>query len=247
MKGNRRKNLDVSHLAPMFVSSTGGQMAHTVLPQAINKPELSRPSRIASQRTVDLPSLKERFRTKASQSHLEPEEADSPSAHHYASLRNAYGLLKEWITLKGPITHTQMNPSPVHPNIPGEINMTLKPKSKWRLGLPNRKLKTGEYLFYSGQISCGDLPEAVAGKTTSIKSRAPSRWKWVTRKRKIVLWSYKTKRKASPITPLPFDWASCLPRNETGCCLNNNAGSNPLVNILWRKIFCLRKPLGVHW
>ena len=34
--------------------------------------------------------------------------------------------------------------------------------SKWRLGLPNRKLKTGEYLFYSGQISCGDLLEAVA-------------------------------------------------------------------------------------
>ena len=39
--------------------------------------------------------------------------------------------------------------------------MQIKPKSKWRLGLPNRQLKTGEYLFYSGQITCGDLLEAV--------------------------------------------------------------------------------------
>ncbi len=140
-------------------------MAHTVLPQAIEQAlELFLDHQeLHPNERFDLPTLKERFRIKASQSHLEPEEAGSPfEEHHYASLRNAYGLLKEWITLKGPITHTQMNPSPVHPNIPGEINMTLKPKSKWRLGLPNRKLKTGEYLFYSGQISCGDLLEAVA-------------------------------------------------------------------------------------
>lgn len=140
-------------------------MAHTVLPQAIKQAlELFLDHKeLHPHERFDLPSLKERFRLKASQSHLDPQEADSPfEAHHYGNLRNAYSLLKEWITLKGPITHNQTNTATTHNHIPGAIKMSLKPKSKWRLGLPNRKLKTGEYLFYSGQISCGDLLEAVA-------------------------------------------------------------------------------------
>ena len=77
-------------------------MAQPVLPQAIQQALalfLDHKELHPNQR-FDLHSLKQCFRNKASQSHLGPEDANSPfEAHHYQSLRNAYALLKEWLTL----------------------------------------------------------------------------------------------------------------------------------------------------
>jgi hypothetical protein len=114
------------------------------------------------QRRIDHRQLKEMFRLKACSTHLEPQDANSVfEEHRYLKLREAYTTLDQWITQKGPIAcHMPVTPSPLHCS-KGVLHMHMKPKSKWRLGLPNRTLKTGEYLFYSGQISCGDLIEAV--------------------------------------------------------------------------------------
>ena len=115
------------------------------------------------QQRIDLRRLKELFRVKAAHTHLEPQEADSIfEAHRYTKLRESYICLQQWIREQGPLQHSNQPTHSSYRNSPqGVINMQIKPKSKWRLGLPNRTLKTGEYLFYSGQISCGDLIEAV--------------------------------------------------------------------------------------
>ena len=115
------------------------------------------------QQRIDQKQLKELFRLKASQTHLEPEDAGSVfEAHRYSKLRESYLCLQQWISEYGPLQNTP-NPLPTtnRNRSQGASPMQMKPKSKWRLGLPNRTLKTGEYLFYSGQISCGDLIEAV--------------------------------------------------------------------------------------
>ncbi len=117
---------------------------------------------LSPQHRIDHRQLKELFRLKASVTHLEPQDANSVfEEHRYLKLREAYTTLDQWISQYGPIDcPAPMTPSPLHSS-KGVLHMHMKPKSKWRLGLPNRELKTGEYLFYSGQISCGDLIEAV--------------------------------------------------------------------------------------
>ena len=124
--------------------------------------------------------------------------------------------------------------------------MTLKPKSKWRLGLPNRKLKTGEYLFYSGQISCGDLLEAVRWQDQQSRrsgSFAVEMGYMNETQRELVLDQKKNSE--------PYYAAACLgvlsSTQRNWLLFKQQRQKQPIGEYFVEKIFCRHRPSVVLW
>lgn len=84
----------------------------------------------------------------------------------FLKISRAYDILTNWLNNESTQSKKKAKPysykwEPVKPNVPVESSIYFDKNYYYTQGLPNRKLRFGEYLFYSGRINWQTFMDAL--------------------------------------------------------------------------------------